>query len=173
MKVLDPAEVKGKPTFNMPRISLRPSVAINQALDDLYLVEQLEGYEVYMSTWHGPLPAYMTKQGRSVDKCGVCLGGAMLARVNGFQPDLDIEPGDMENGDERLMVFAMDNVRESVPEMVTNGLRQMGVPDTEARNIVHAIPRKDDGQLTCYDEDPMAFKRERRILASELRKRGY
>lgn len=151
------------------------SVAIMQAVNDIETIEKLEAetgqWCIAMNQWHGVVPDLDAPVcGGCV--CGVCMGGAMLARVYGYV-HAELSPGEslLDEG-EREVVAAMDNIREVDPTSVEVGLDQLGVPDEVAVEAISSV-LGGDNDFTTYDDSPDDFKRERLALATELARLGY
>lgn len=150
-------------------ISTTPSEAIHQALDDLEIVRRTPGYKVDMDVW------YRISEGT----CSVCLGGAMMAAVLDYHPDIrrrltnNMDPSGLLNDtsglitdDQHTMICAMDDIRATDSEEVQTGLDSMDMPQEIIESVV-------DECYTDYDDDPDLFIFERRQLADALKARGY
>lgn len=136
------------------------SRAILQAIDDLERVEHMTGYRVNMAVWH--------EQDDEDDVCAVCLGGAMLARVTGFNSDKVLEPGMLDDPDEERVVGAMDLIRMNSLPHVRHGLKDLGASTTAVESALGGLY----GALCSYRNDPAKFKLQRRAIAHALAYHG-
>lgn len=121
--------------------------------------------------------------------CQVCLGGAVLANRYDYESmrmsGLGATPSALDDEDERRMVMALDGIRQRDAFDVGEALCDMGVAHGVAMRAMETALRaagemtpfdtfdEHEASFTTYEESPEKFKRQRRILASELALQGY
>lgn len=124
------------------KLADKPSAALRQALADLEFIEKDERYQIEMWTWHEPHKRY-------VNKCCVCLAGAMLARSGVLGPDEKFES--VFGFDDVLSkkLYAINSFRMGE---IYDGLKYWGLESVLRENTTP------DAVVEDYDADPEQFK---------------
>jgi hypothetical protein len=131
-----------------PKLPNKPSELILLALADLVKVERSKNYVVDMGTFH-------TKYDDD-EPCHVCLAGAVMAKSLSIPSDVFVAPRDFES-DTKRKLLALDRFRQGWASSAFIRLKR-----SYRRGFSF------DREITPYEEDPRAFKREMRRLAADL-----
>lgn len=126
----------------------KPSALIRLAVRDLEKAERARNYKVDMGTWHTPN-----------GKCRVCFAGAVMAGTLGASRKDCLSPQSF--GDDAAKLESLDYFRTG---HIRLGLQINGRETPAAVSNFAVVPD--------YDEDPKAFKRDMRKLATMLAKHG-
>lgn len=140
--------------MNKPKISLpnKPSELIRVALEDLEKTEADERYIINMAFWHRPTS--------DLQKCHVCLAGAVLAQRSGASHYDDLSELRFVS-EVRAKLFALDDFREG---SLHSGLRKLDGP------CPTSIP--EHKVIAPYEDDPAQFKSDMRGLADMFAEEG-
>lgn len=146
-------------TIKKPKLAAKPSAAIRQAIADLKAVEKDPRYRIEMDDYHAP------RFGNNDTKlCEVCFAGATIARA-GNSPEIEIGP---YNFDEKIRnkLMALDHFRSG---SIVEGLELWGV-----KKIPMILVNSDcaEVEVTHYDTDAVAFKKEMAEMADNLEDLG-
>lgn len=136
----------------MRELSEIPSMAIEQAVQDLEAVEADSRYVVDMGDWHRYFPEYET--------CSVCLAGAVMAKSLNAAADKDYSPTTLFDPSTSNRLRGLDKFRAG---LIDEGLRLFG------RGL--SIPMSDVVHMS-YGSNPALFKQQMRELAARLRAAG-
>ena len=136
----------------MNKLPEKPSDLIYTALGDLEKCETDPGYEVNMDYWH-------TKRGL-LAPCSVCLAGSVMAKTLKMPKSKEF-PEMLIDEHTEMRLFALDDFRKG---WVNGGFKRLKLPLFEGAKFSR--------EITPYDEDPEAFKKEMGALAYELREAG-
>lgn len=147
----------------------KPSALIRVALDDLGVIENSPEYRVDMRVWHYPVE---DNEGEFTGVCEVCLAGAVMARLSGFNPALDLTPHpacgyslDLTN-----KLLALDWFRAG---QIDEGLLRMGRTDHDEAFVHYLFQEVCDGGWTRYESDRDAWFEQMNRLADVLERTGY
>lgn len=144
------------------------SVAIMQAIADIERIESMEDWCIEMDRWHAPVLS--SPRGR--ERCGVCMGGAMLARATGYSWGESLSPNDVQDHEQARVICAMDDIRENLNSMIVGGLLHLNVAPGDAREVVYRTWTH-YGDFVEYSDSPEKFKAQRLGLAANLAAMGY
>lgn len=140
------ATKKAKPVI-LPK---KPSALIRIALEDLAKAERSKKCEINMMDWHYTNGA----------TCTVCLAGAVMRSSLGVPDTVDKWPDDCGRNENQL--FAINDLRTGD---VADAFEQLGKPFSEGIRF--------ERDITPYEKDRTAFKRDMRKLAADLEAAGY
>lgn len=134
--------------FNI-RLPHKMSALLRVALADLDKTEQMSNYEIHMGLWHSP---WFNKT-----ICNVCLAGCVLAQ-HGFPRSRQYHASSVDNNLNRKL-SAINALRTGDIHLATFFLHLKDSPI-------------DSVNITPYEEDPKAFKRDLGRLVVRLEKHG-
>jgi len=136
--------------MTQPQLPKKLSDLIELALGDLIKCERSPKYKIDMGNWHHP----------RLDKCFICLAGAIIAQSLNVDVKTDYYPSDFNDFTERRL-NALNFLRGGNVGFAYSTL-------DERRKLTHFLDRS----IISYEDNPGKFKRQMRKLARDLREAG-
>ncbi len=141
------------------RLPEKISDLINMAIDDIEAIEKMENYVIDMGTWHET-----TKFDDGVEKCAVCMAGAVMVNTLKANYDQTIFPLSYAGNDpytaQRLM--ALNSFRIGDLEGGWNDIHENEDGDNDC---VWPDGLEEDVEVDQYDVNPELFKEQMRNIA--------
>jgi hypothetical protein len=131
------------------------SALIRVALDDEARAHKSKQYEMFMGVWHRPLPS-------ELNKCQVCLAGAVMAFTMNADPRSDVSPSTYSTPDRRKL-SSLDSVRqghmiEALAIFLHDGKWYDNI-DRKIPKLIWDVAGKNMGRIPSYYNDRAGWRK--------------